>query len=50
MMKMKAIVAMAALTAAFAATGAMAQEIKGPIPYPVPKPVGTTKPILVPYD
>ena len=50
MSKMKAILAMAALSAGLASTGAMAQEIKGPIPYPMPQPVGTTKPILVPYD
>ena len=50
MSKMKAILAMAALSAGFAATGAMAQEIKGPIPYPVPKPVGSVEPIRVPYD
>ena len=37
-------------TATFAATAATAQEIKGPIPYPVPKPVGSTEPIRVPYD
>ena len=50
MSKMKAIIAMAVLSAGFAATGAMAQEIKGPIPYPVPKPVGSVKSIRVPYD
>ena len=50
MRKMKAIVATAALSAGFASTGATAQELKGPIPYPMPQPVGTTKPILVPYD
>ena len=50
MSKMKAILAMAVLSAGFAATGAMAQEIKGPIPYPVPKPVGSVESIRVPYD
>ena len=50
MSKMKAILAMAALSAGLVSAGAMAQDLKGPIPYPTPQPVGTTKPILVPYD
>ena len=50
MSKMKAILATAALSAGLASAGAMAQDLKGPIPYPMPQPVATTKPILVPYD
>jgi len=44
------ILATTALSAGFVLTGAMAQEAKGPIPFPMPEKVGSTEPILVPYD
>lgn len=50
MKKLIAIVATAAVSAGLATMGASAQELKGPIPYPMPKPASTVKPILVPYD
>ena len=46
MRKLIASVATVALIAGFAAS-ASAQDLKGPIPYPKPQQVSTTKPILV---
>ena len=40
----------AGLMTGVAALSASADDLKGPIPYPMPKQVATTKPILVPYD
>ena len=47
---LNAILATTALAAGLGLTAAAADEIKGPIPYPTPKKVGTTEPIRVPYD
>ena len=50
MKRMTRLMATGAFPAGLTATGAMAQDLKGPIPYPTPQQVSTTEPILVPYD
>lgn len=49
MMRFMTLAATGALSLGLAAS-ATGQELKGPIPYPTPQQVSTTKPILVPYD
>jgi len=50
MKRLAVFAASAVVSAAVATTGALAEDLKGPVPYPKPQPVSTVKPILVPYD